>query len=56
MKQYIGCDRHARCSIFVSIDQTGKVPAPVRVEHDELEMRCLSGQFASGLAASLTSK
>jgi transposase len=39
VKQYIGCDAHARYSVFVSVDEHGKVAAPVRVEHDELEMR-----------------
>lgn len=33
MKQYIGCDAHARYSVFVSVDETGKVGPPVRVEH-----------------------
>lgn len=47
MKQYIGCDAHARYSIFVSMDETGTTRGPVRVEHDELEMR----RFLSGLPA-----
>jgi len=38
MKKYIGCDAHARYSIFVSMDERGKAGPPVRVEHDELEM------------------
>lgn len=45
MRKYIGCDAHARYSIFVSMDETGKAGAPVRVEHDELEMR----RFLAGL-------
>lgn len=33
MKQYIGCDAHARYSVFVSVDETGKIGPPVRVDH-----------------------
>lgn len=47
MKQYIGCDAHARYSVFVSMDENGKTSAPMRVEHDELEMR----RFLDGLPA-----
>lgn len=32
MKQYIGCDAHARYSVFVSVDETGRIGAPVRVD------------------------
>lgn len=47
MKQYIGCDAQARYSIFVSMDEGGKASAPVRVAHEELEMR----RFLAGLPA-----
>ena len=33
MKQYIGCDAHARYSVFVSVDETGRIGPPVRVDH-----------------------
>ncbi len=33
MKQYIGCDSHARYSVFVSVDEKGRVGTPVRVDH-----------------------
>lgn len=33
MKQYIGCDSHARYSVFVSVDEKGRAGAPVRVDH-----------------------
>jgi len=33
VKQYIGCDAHARYSVFVSVDETGRIGAPVRVDH-----------------------
>lgn len=39
MKQFIGCDSHARYSVFVSIDEQGRVGAPVRVEHGSRELR-----------------
>jgi len=38
-KKYIGCDAHARYSIFVVMDENGRCDPPVRVEHDEWEMR-----------------
>lgn len=55
MKQYIGCDAHARYSIFVSIDEQGKASAPVRVEHDELEMQRFLHSVPSGSAVALES-
>jgi hypothetical protein len=33
VKQYIGCDSHARYSVFVSVDEKGRVGTPVRVDH-----------------------
>lgn len=39
MKQYIGCDTHARYSVFVSVDEKGQVGAPVRVEHGGRDLR-----------------
>ena len=39
MKQYIGCDAHARYSVFVSVDETGRVGAPVRVDHGSRDLR-----------------
>ena len=33
MKQYIGCDSHARYSVFVSVDEKGQAGTPVRVDH-----------------------
>ena len=51
MKQYIGCDAHARYLIFVSIDEKGKASPPVRVEHDELEVPPISEQFTDALAS-----
>lgn len=33
MKKYIGCDAHARYSVFVSVDEKGQAAAPVRVSH-----------------------
>ena len=39
MKQYIGCDAHTRYSVFVSVDETGKVSKPVRVDHGGRDLR-----------------
>jgi transposase len=39
MEQYIGCDTHQRYSVFVTMDEKGKVSTPVRVEHDRMELR-----------------
>jgi len=33
VKQYIGCDSHGRYSVFVSVDEKGRVGTPVRVDH-----------------------
>src|SRR5215213_8817340 len=38
MKKYIGCDMHKKYSVFVAMDETGKVEAPVRVAKDSLEL------------------
>jgi transposase len=39
VKQYIGCDSHARYSVFVSVDETGKIGKPVRVDHGGRDLR-----------------
>ena len=39
MKQYIGCDAHARYSVFVSVDEKGRVGTPVRVAHEGRDLR-----------------
>lgn len=39
MKKYIGCDSHARYSVFVGVDEKGKVGDAVRVEHGSRELR-----------------
>jgi transposase len=45
VKQYIGCDAHARYSVFVSVDETGRIGPAVRVDHVGLDLR----GFLSGL-------
>lgn len=55
MRKYIGCDAHARYSIFVSIDGSGKAAAPVRVEHNELEMERFLKQLPAGSPVALES-
>jgi hypothetical protein len=39
VKPYIGCDAHARYSVFVSVDETGRIGAPVRVDHFGRDLR-----------------
>jgi hypothetical protein len=39
MKKFIGCDAHARYSIFVTMDELGRVAKPVRVNHGGRELR-----------------
>src|ERR1700747_3563231 len=53
MKQYIGCNAHARYSIFVSLDENGRTGKPVRVEHDELEMRGFLSTLPAGSPVAL---
>jgi len=33
VKQYIGCDAHARYSVFVSVDETGRIGPRVRIDY-----------------------
>lgn len=48
MKKYIGCDAHARYSIFASVGEDGHWDAPVRVEHQALEMERFLKQLPAG--------
>ena len=52
MKKYIGCDSHARYSVFVSMDEKGKVSAPVRVEHGN-RIHAALRRSGTGFAAAL---
>ncbi len=45
MKQYIGCDAHARYSVFVSVDEAGKIGPPIRVDHFSRELRDYLGSL-----------
>ena len=38
MKKYIGCDLHKKYAVFVAMDETGKLEAPVKVPCDSLEL------------------
>jgi transposase len=53
MKMYIGCDAHARYSIFVSLREDGRCEAPVRVEHNEGEMKRYLEQLPAGSPVAL---
>lgn len=48
MEQFIGCDTHARYSVFVSIDETGRIGAPVRIEHGGRDLRDYPGSLEKG--------
>jgi transposase len=39
VKKYIGCDAHARYSVFVGVDEAGRVGPAVRVNHGSRELR-----------------
>jgi len=39
MKQYIGCDAHKQYSVFVAVDEQGRVQPAVRVEHVRAALR-----------------
>jgi transposase len=38
MAKYIGCDMHKKYSVFVTMDEQGRVSAPVSVANDSLEL------------------
>jgi len=38
MKKYIGCDMHKKFSVFVTMDELGKLEAAVKVANDSLEL------------------
>jgi hypothetical protein len=52
VKKYIGCDAHARYSVFASVAEDGHWDSPVRVEHHALEMerflKAVAGWFTGG--------
>jgi len=44
MKEFIGCDAHKKYSVFVAMDESGRVKPSVRVNHDrEAYRRFLAG-------------
>lgn len=48
MKQFIGCDNHARYSVFVSVNEAGKIGAPIRIEHSGRDLRDYLGSLERG--------
>ena len=48
MKKYIGCDAHARYSVFASLRDDGSWDPLVRVEHNEFEMERFLHQLPAG--------
>lgn len=55
MRKYIGCDAHARYSIFASLREDGRWDPLVRVEHNELEMERFLKQLPAGSPVALES-
>jgi hypothetical protein len=55
MKQYIGCDAHARYSIFASLREDGGWDPLVGVEHNELEMERFLKELPRGSPVALES-
>jgi len=55
MKKYIGCDAHARYSIFASLREDGGWNPAVRVEHNELEIGRYLKQLPAGTPVALES-
>lgn len=45
MKQYIGCDLHRDYSVFASVDETGRISGPWRVEHEREGLRAFLRKF-----------
>lgn len=50
MKQYIGCDLHRDYSVFASVDETGRIAGPWRVDHDREGLRAFLQKFPAGTA------
>ena len=48
MKKYIGCDAHARYSVFVSVDEKGQAAPPIRVSHGGRDLRDYLGSLEPG--------
>ena len=47
MEQFIGCDAHKKFSVFVAVNEKGRVGEALRVAHDRL----LYGEFLARLPA-----
>lgn len=45
---FMGCDAHRKYSVFVSIDEQGKMAAPIRVGHDRKELRTFLRRLQPG--------
>lgn len=48
MKQFIGCDMHKRYSVFVAMDEQGKISKPDKVLNDSLELADYLNRIAEG--------
>jgi transposase len=48
MKKYIGCDMHNKYSVFVAVDENGRLDPAVKVSNDLLELRAYLATLPSG--------
>ena len=48
MKKYIGCDLHKKFSVFVAMDEKGRLEPPVKVSNDLLELRAYLRTLPTG--------
>ncbi len=48
MEKYIGCDMHKKYSVFVTLDEKGRLEPAVKVSNDLLELRAYLATLPSG--------
>lgn len=53
MTKYIGCDMHKKFSVFVSMDERGKLAPPVKVANDSLELNAYLKTVEAGTAVAV---
>lgn len=52
-RSFIGCDAHRKYSVFVAMDEQGKTTAPLRVEHQQRELRNFLRHIPAGTAVAV---
>ena len=53
MKKYIGCDMHKKYSVFVVMDENGRLEKPVQVANDSLELEAYLKTLEVGTAVAV---